>query len=55
MRQQPLFDEQDGVLRAIKGDGAIMPGAAADGDVHKIRRSGAGVYLAGKQRIRDSN
>ena len=35
VREQPLLDEEDGVLRAVKGDGAEMPGAALDGDVHK--------------------
>ena len=34
VRQQPLLDEQNGVARAIKSDGAKMLGAAADGDVH---------------------
>jgi hypothetical protein len=29
-----LFDEPDGVLRAVKGDGAEMMGAAPDDDVH---------------------
>ena len=24
VREQPLFDEQDGVMRAVKGDGAEM-------------------------------
>jgi len=29
-----LLDEPDGVLRAVKGDGAEMLGAAPDSDVH---------------------
>jgi hypothetical protein len=29
-----LFDEQDGVARAVEGDGAMVLRAAADGDVH---------------------
>jgi len=24
MRQQPLFDKQDGIARAIEGDGAMV-------------------------------
>jgi hypothetical protein len=31
-----LLDEPDGVLRAVKGDGAEMLGAAPDGDVHRF-------------------
>jgi hypothetical protein len=34
MRQQPLFDEQDGVARAVEGDGTVVLRAAAGGDVH---------------------
>ena len=36
VREQPLFDEPDGVMRAVKGDGAAGSRAAADGDVHKF-------------------
>jgi hypothetical protein len=31
-----LIDEQNFVPRGIEGDGAIMPGASADGDIHAI-------------------
>ena len=34
VRQQSLFDQPNRVARAVKGDGAIMPGAAVDSDVH---------------------
>lgn len=34
VREQPLLDEEDGVLCAVKGDGAEMLGAAPDGDIH---------------------
>ena len=34
VRQQPLLDEQNGIPRAVEGDGAVMLGASADGDVH---------------------
>ena len=34
VREQPLFDEEDVIFCSVKGDGAEMVGAAADGDVH---------------------
>jgi hypothetical protein len=34
VREQALFNEPDGVPRGIESDGAIMPGASADGDIH---------------------
>ena len=34
VREQSLFDEQNGISRAIKGDGAKMSRASANGDVH---------------------
>ena len=36
VRQQPLLDEQDGIVPGVKGDGAEMAGAAVDGDVQAI-------------------
>jgi hypothetical protein len=32
--EQALFDQQDGVLFGVEGDGAIVTGLAADGDVN---------------------
>ena len=37
MREQPLFDEQDGIACAVEGDGAVVLRAAADGDIHGIQ------------------
>jgi hypothetical protein len=34
MREQPLFDKQDGVARAVEGDGAMVLCATADSNVH---------------------
>ncbi len=36
VRQQPLLDKQDGIVRAVEGDGAVRLRATADGDVHKF-------------------
>ena len=35
MRQQPLLNEPNGILFAIKGDGAMRLETAAEGDVHR--------------------
>ncbi len=37
--KQALLNEQDRLSRGVEGDGAMMPGAPADGDIHMIRQS----------------
>jgi hypothetical protein len=34
MGQESLFDEKDGIFAGVKGDGAVVPGAAFQGDIH---------------------
>ena len=46
MRQQPLLDEQDGVFPGVEGDGAIMPGASVDGNIHRRDAPRTKIFLA---------
>jgi hypothetical protein len=44
VRQQALLNEQHGILFGVEGDGAVMPGLAAKGDVHGQRVAGWPIF-----------